>query len=275
MSSALETVQDKINGVHAKQLSLTRKLALQCGTAKNANFAARTRAIAQSGVKDFWHKVFKGHADLASQMMGEYDDRIFHALRTFDVQYRLDGFRIEMTFGPNDYFTDSVLWYDEVDRDGEEDGETVPTTSGVHWKLGKGPADEKQLAQEKSNPWAVAAAAAAAAATAGQRRNRDDEPVPEGRGPSFFTFFEPLPAPPQQQQQQRGGAGGKRVGDDAADSGDEDEDGMRFGDDEGCGDNDSDISAADDWDQDIDERREVARCLTDEIWEDPAEFLKQ
>jgi hypothetical protein len=243
----MQAIQDKIDALHMKQLDETRKLSLECGVRKNEAFAARSVAIKEKGPKDFWARVFRAHADFAAELLGPYDTRILEALVDFAVTFKPQGFRIEMRFGPNEYFADEVLWYEEAEGDGAA-AEVVPTASGVRWKAGKGPAQEAPPAARDADPWR-AAATAAEAAKAGARRERDDDAE---RGDSFFRFFDSVPAKPQS-----GGGGG------------DDDDGDSQGDAEGFGDRDSDVSAVAEWEDMVDERREIARAIVEEVFDDP------
>lgn len=250
----MQEIQDKIDGLHLKQLDETRKLALESNVKKNEIFAARTEYIKEHGPKDFWFQVFKAHPDFSSELLGEYDENIFAKMESFSVVNKSNGVRIEMKFAPNDYFTNDVLFFEEI----EEPGKPIELkTSGINWKEGKGPSDSDNQQQQPSNPWAAAAAVAAGqqpAKESGVRREREAE----GRGMSFFTFFETIPEVPQQNNNNNGS------NDDGFDD---------FGD-EGFGDNDAFADLLDEYDEMIEEKRDIARCICDEIWDNPAKYLK-
>lgn len=262
----MDAVQKKIDALHQKQLDETRKLALECNLKKNEAFAARSKMIKEKAPKDFWFKVFSGHPDFASELLGEYDEKIFAALESFEVVNKPDGFRIEMNFGPNEYFTNTTLWYEEKEEAGKD---PQLSTSGVAWKPGKGPSDESEFTATKpakeANPWLAAAKQVEQQKASGARREREEE----GRGVSFFSFFDEVPAEPTADSVN----GGKAVGDDGAAAAAQDD---YFGGEAG-GDQDDALfaDALDEWDQIIDERREIARCICDEIWDDPAQYIKQ
>jgi hypothetical protein len=246
----MEAAQRKIDELHIKQLDETRKLALECNLKKGEIYAARSKLIKEKGPKDFWFKVFSGHPDFAAELLGEYDANIFKALESFEVKHKTNGFKIEFTFGPNEYFTNTTLWYEETEEPGKS---VVPTTSGVAWKEGKGPLPEEAEFTEvkkETNPWLAAAAKAEAQKESGARREREVE----GRGFSFFSLFEDVPPEP-------------KLNEDGAE-----DDGF---DDEGFGDFDRNADELDAWDNIIDERREIARCICDEIWDNPAQYIQQ
>ena len=257
----MDAVQQKINDLHMKQLDETRKLALECNVKKNAAFAERTKALKEKGPKDFWFKVFSAHPDFKSELMGEYDDQIFRSLENFEVTMNPDGVTITMTFGPNDYFSNTTLTYQEIEQPGQE---IVLKTSGVNWKPGKGPLVEEQQkpAEKSSNPWVLPSSTTSDNNNkeSGQRREREEE----GRGISFFSFFETVPPMPE-----KPAASGAATGADGAAQDDD------YFDDEGFGDNESYLSDLDAYDEMIDERREIARCICDEIWDNPAEYIKK
>ena len=257
----MEAAQKKIDDLHMKQLDETRKLALECNVKKNAIFAERTKLLKEKAPKDFWLQVFSNHPDFKSELMGDYDAEIFRSLEDFTVTMNPDGFTIDMYFGPNNYFTNNRLTYQEIE---EPQKETVIKTSGINWKEGKGPLsvteeqEKERTAAKAKNPWTLPTTDSNSNDNkeSGQRRERDED---EHRGFSFFSFFEELPAVPKKE--------------DFARNGDNNED--DFEDDEGFGDNDSFLSELDHYDQLIEERREIARCICDEIWDSPENYLTE
>lgn len=256
----MEAIQRSIDDVHQSQLDETRKLALEMNLKKNPIFAERTKVLAEKAPADFWARVLRNHPDFRDQLMGPYDGKILDSLVSFSVNHLPDGVRLELKFAPNDFFTNDTLWYEEHETPGND---PLPKLSGIDWKPGHGPRPEDssaaQLDAAASNPWVFPPPASK---EAGQRRGReeDDGNSNPNRGPSFFSFFAPLPAPPNPDDFR---AGNKNDGADG-DSDDEDE---------GAGDVQGYEAAADDWEEEVEERREIARMLIDDVWEDPAQFL--
>ena len=83
---------------------------------------------------------------------------------------------------------------------------------------------------------------------------------PDNQCPGFFGVPRPVTAPRVgRPHRAKNGSNGEDDG---------------FGDDEGFGDNDAFADLLDEYDEMVEEKRDIARCICDEIWDNPAKYLK-
>ena len=101
--------------------------------------------------------------------MGPNDDEILGALEDFIVKYNGHLRRVEMTFGDNRFFSDKVLWAQEMPDDSI-------TFSGVHWKEGMAPVEDDEEGGDAKK----------SETHSGMKRSREES----SKGPSMFSFFE-------------------------------------------------------------------------------------
>lgn len=102
-----------------------------------------TETSIQSGLSDYWVKVFK-NSDIIKQSSGENkdDEKIFAYLKNVELEFDKEStrnFSVVLTFTDNEWFTNNVLKktfiYDETDPLGEEPTRTVGTK--IEWNDGK------------------------------------------------------------------------------------------------------------------------------------------
>lgn len=61
------------------------------------------------GVPDFWLTIFK-NTEIMSDMVQPHDEPLLKLLSDIKITYSEDlSYTLEFFFGPNDFFTDSVL----------------------------------------------------------------------------------------------------------------------------------------------------------------------
>lgn len=62
-----------------------------------------------AGIPDFWLTIFK-NTEIMSDMVQPHDEPLLKQLTDIKIKYDEDlSYTLEFVFGPNDYFTDSVL----------------------------------------------------------------------------------------------------------------------------------------------------------------------
>uniref|UniRef100_A0A7M4FHR8 Nucleosome assembly protein 1 like 4 n=1 Tax=Crocodylus porosus TaxID=8502 RepID=A0A7M4FHR8_CROPO len=111
--------------------------------------AATTEEANPKGIPDFWYTIFR-NVDMLSELVQEYDEPILKHLQDIKVKFSEPGqpmsFSLEFHFGPNDYFTNSVLTKtykmksepDKTDPFSFEGPEIVDCEGcSIDWKKGK------------------------------------------------------------------------------------------------------------------------------------------
>lgn len=182
MSAKFSQVQSAIDDLNLKYHKEVDDYATARDVKKNPIFAARAAFLRQRKISGrFWASVLRAHPDLHESLMGPYDDEILNHLEDFNVEYLPQGgFRIELTFGKNDFFDDAKLWA-TVEKQ-EESERDIITTSDVHWKAGKGPeesdCDDEEVERKP-----------------GTKTTRDDAGA--ARGPSMLECFHAMPDDPE------------------------------------------------------------------------------
>lgn len=244
-TSSTESIQAAIDALHIDHHNRVEQLVRERDVRKNALYAERAALLKEQGPKHFWATVIRSHKELTGELLGPYDDEILDALEDVNVVFTPNGYKLDMTFAKNDFFSDAKLWAESVSATTAQDGasgddDLVLRLSGVNWKAGKGP-----LTPEEED----ALASKEKVASPGDKRGRQEEAAND-RGPSLFSFFEELLPP---------------AGDDHS-SAEEDEEEEDEEDEE----DDEEMSEMGEYLQARDERHEVLECLVREVFEDPA-----
>lgn len=132
--------QSKIDELTSQMMEEMSKLETQTHKKKIPIFATRNNIL--KSVKGFWSRVIESHPSHLNWLRGN-DREALTYLRDITVEdiagesdYQLHQYRVKMEFGPNPFFSDSVLW-----REIHGSIEDAQKTSGVHWMAGKEPAE--------------------------------------------------------------------------------------------------------------------------------------
>lgn len=172
---SLEELQEQIDTAQMELHEKIRAINKRRVERKVALYKERDDIISSKAPKNFWGLVIRAHKEIASELLGSYDDQLLDKLTSLKVIYNPEGGRrVQLTFEPNDFFSEKELWI-------ESDGDGGLKSSGVSWKEGYGPSsdDEEPSGDAKQG----------ASKLAGKKRSA------ETRGPSFLEVFEELIEP--------------------------------------------------------------------------------
>jgi hypothetical protein len=293
----VEEVQTCIRQVHTAQSVATRLLTLRCNAELASIYAARDATIAKAlqgdtgKVAAFWAAAITAHPDIQANLLGAHDAEILTKYMTnFKVAFLPNGARVEMSFDAtrNPYFEEGVLWFEHLLVSAAAEGATDDEQRQIVAEITKmGAADLARLVagagakngtEGAFNPlltlglvaeirtsgltWkeGMAPVPVADQATAGARRPRDEATAdaPEAgstaaaNGESIFSLFSAVPPRPTAAQ---------AAEDEEAEEAEEGEETEEAEESDG-----DDEEAYDDL---VDERVEVMRCLVDEVYRAP------
>jgi len=178
MTAAAQAIQERINTLQNEHRDKMVEVRSSFSKRRGEVYKNRTKLIAENGgPKSFWALICRAHPEIAGSF-GPYDEEIVDKLENVQVEYTDDKLKLILTFGKNEYFSDTQLWATDTYDAGDVE------TSGVHWKPGKGPLSEEEEAEPPTRLITKQASGS------GTKRGRED------RGPSIFEVFETvLPHP--------------------------------------------------------------------------------